>query len=100
MSEDMSDSKSEEKFSKYLIVAGVLLIVIPLLAESILIDVAYFTGSMYLLTLLTPMGGFFLVGLIFGIILIVAGILARISWNTGEGDSLWVMKMGPFGKRT
>lgn len=97
----MSDSESDERISKYMIVAGALLMVIPLLAESVLIDVAFFTGNVYLLTLLTPvLGGFFLFGLIFGSILIFAGILVRISWNTGEGDSLWVMKMGPFGKRT
>lgn len=45
-----------------------------------------------------PWDGYFTLGIIFGLFLLLAGIIARIAPNMIEGDALWIMKMGPFGK--
>jgi len=60
------------------------------------LPVAAFSGTVYVST---PWDGYFGVGVIFGLFLIFAGIISRISPNMMEGDALWVMKMGPgFGR--
>ena len=83
------------RLGKYLMIIGAVAIVISIVFGVLPVAVAAFTGTVYVTT---PWDGYLGVGLIFGLFLILAGIIARIAPNMMEGDVLWIMKMGPFGK--
>ena len=104
MTEDSPNPELEERwqsylrrrrFGKYLMIIGTVAIVISLVLGIMPVAVAAFSGTVYVST---PWDGYLGVGLNFGLFLIQAGIIARIAPNIMEGDALWVMKMGPFGK--
>ncbi len=86
-----------KKIGKYLLVTGGIAIIVSIFLGFLPVAVAAFSGTVYVAT---PWDGYFGIGLIFGSLLILAGIIARIVPNMMEGDSLWILKMGPFGDRT
>ena len=55
--------------------------------------VAAYTGTLYISS---PWGYYAGWGIVFGILLILAGIISRIAPDFMEGDALWAMKMGPY----
>ena len=83
------------KFGKYLLVIGGVVIVVSILLGIIPVAVSAFTGTVYVPN---QWDGYFVISVIFGLFLLLAGIIARIAPNMMEGDALWIMKMGPFGK--
>ena len=85
------------KIGKYLLVIGCITIIVSIFLGFIPVAVAAFSGTVFVST---PWDSYFGIGLIFGFFLILAGIIARIAPNMMEGDSLWVLKMGPFGDRS
>ncbi len=85
------------KIGKYLLAVGGITIIVSIFIGLLPVAVAAFSGTVFVST---PWDSYFGIGLIFGFFLILAGIIARIAPNMMEGDSLWVLKMGPFGDRS
>jgi predicted ABC-type exoprotein transport system permease subunit len=106
MSDDTPNPEMEKRWQdylkrrrrgKYLIIAGIVVIIVSLVLGVFPVAVSAFTGTVYVST---PMSNYFGVGVFFGIFLILAGIVSRIAPNMMEGDALWIWKMGPFGNRS
>ena len=104
MTEDNLNQEQEERwqsylrrrrFGKVLLKIGVIMIVACIFLVSIPVAAAAFTGTVYVPS---SWDGYFMFGIIFGLFLLLAGIITRIAPNMMEGDALWVMKMGPYGK--
>ena len=104
MTEDNFNRKQEEKwqsylrrrrFGKILLKIGAIVIVVSFFLGFFPVAVAAFTGIVYVPN---QWDGYFILGIIFGLFLLLAGIIARISPNMMDGDALWIMKMGPYGK--
>ena len=84
------------KIGRYLLAIGGIAIIVSTLLGVLPVAVAAFSGTVYVPT---PVSDYFGFGVIFGLVLILAGIISRIAPNMMEGDALWVMKMGPgFGR--
>lgn len=71
------------------------MIIVSLILGILPMAVAALTGSVYVSS---PWENYVGIGVIFGIFLILAGIISRISPNMMEGDVLWIFKLGPFDK--
>jgi polyferredoxin len=95
MEKRWQDYLKRRRRGKYLIYFGLVAIVISIFLGYFPVAVAAFTETVYIST---PLSDYFVVGIIFGLVLIVAGFIERISPNMIEGDALWIMKLGPFGK--
>jgi len=82
-----------QRRSKFLVGIGVLVICVSITLGIIPVAVSAFTGTVYVAT---PWSDYFGFGVIFGVILVLAGLLSRISPNMIEGDALWALKTGPY----
>lgn len=104
MSEDGTNPELDERWQaylrrrrrgKYLFLLGCIMVIVSLIMRILPMTVAAFSGTVYVPM---PWEEYMLVGVVFGIFLILAGVISRIAPNMMEGDALWIMKMGPFGK--
>ncbi len=96
------DQKMDEKWQaylrrrrrgKYLFLLGCVIVIVSLILRFLPMTVAAFTGTVYVPM---PWEDYMMAGVIFGVLLIFAGIISRVSPNMIEGDALWALKMGPY----
>ena len=93
MEKKWQDYKRRQKQSKILVGIGIFVICVSIALGIIPVAVSAFTGTVYVAT---PWSDYFGFGVIFGVILVIAGLIARISPNMVEGDALWTLKTGPY----
>ena len=75
---------------------GIVLIAVSLLLAMFPSAVAAFTGTFQVGL---PWDNYLGILFVFGLFLLLAGIISRISPDMMEGDALWIYKMGPFDPR-
>ena len=81
------------KRGKYLTACGVCILTFIAFLAFIPPAVAAYSGTVYVGT---PWNDYLGLGMLFGLILIVVGIISMIAPNMMEGDALWIFKLGPF----
>ena len=97
MEKKWQDYLKRRRRGKYLIYFGLIVVAISLFLGYFPVAVAAFSGSVYVPT---PWANYVGIGIVFGIFLVLVGIVSRIAPNMMEGDALWIWKMGPFGNRS
>ncbi len=105
MNEDTSNSEQEvrrqillkrRRRERYLISGGTIMMAVSLLLALLPSAVAAFTGTV---SVGLPWDDYLGILFIFGLALLIAGIISRIAPDMMEGDALWIFKMGPFDPR-
>ncbi len=86
------DNLKRRKRGKYAIILGLIITVASILLGVLPAAVAAFSGTTYVPT---PWENYLGVGIIFGVFLIIIGLISIIAPNMMEGDALLVMKTGP-----
>ncbi|MFW9848636.1 MAG: hypothetical protein ACFFF4_05815 [Candidatus Thorarchaeota archaeon] len=86
------DNLKRRKRGKYAIILGLIIIVVSIFLGVLPAAVAAFSGTAYIPTSWESYLG---IGIIFGVFLIIIGLISIIAPNMMEGDALWVMKTGP-----
>jgi len=82
-----------KRVGRILFILGVTIVVSGIvLGLSVVLVVAY-TGS---LAIVSNYGGYAILALLFGILLIVAGLIALVLPDGFPKDAVWSMKTGPF----
>ena len=82
-----------KRVGRILFISGVAIVVGVIVFGFSVVLVAAYTGS---LMVVSNYGGYAILALLFGILLIVAGLIALILPGGFSKDAVWAMKIGPF----
>jgi len=82
-----------KRVGRFLFLSGIAIIVGGIVLGLSVVLVAAYTGS---LMVVSNYGGYVVLALLFGILLIVAGLIALILPGGFSKDAVWAMRIGPF----
>ncbi len=82
-----------KRIGRFLFLSGIAIIVGGIILGLSVVLVAAYTGS---LMVVSNYGGYAILALLFGILLIVAGLIALILPGGFSKDAVWAMRIGPF----
>ncbi len=82
-----------KRIGRILYITGLVIVVSVIILGLAVVLVAAYTGS---LIVVSNYGGYAILALLFGILLIVAGLIALILPGGFSKDAVWAMRSGPF----
>ncbi len=82
-----------KRAGRILFISGIVIVVGGIVLGLSVVLVAAYTGS---LVIVSNYGGYAILALLFGILLIVAGLIALVLPRGLSKDVIWAMKIGPF----
>ena len=82
-----------KRVGRILFISGIIVVVGVIVLSLSVVLVAAYTGS---LMVVSNYGGYAILALLFGILLIVAGLIALILPGGFSKDAVWAMRIGPF----
>ena len=82
-----------KRVGRILFISGVAIVVGVIVLGLSVVLVAAYTGSF---VIVSNYGGYAILALLFGVLLIVAGLIALILPGGFSKDVVWAMKIGPF----
>lgn len=90
---DLLVQSRRKRVGRILFILGVTIVVSGIVLGLSVALVAAYTGS---LAIVSNYGGYAILALFFGILLIVAGLIALVLPDGFSKDAVWSMKIGPF----
>ena len=82
-----------KRVGRILFISGIVIVVSGIVLGLSVVLVAAYTGS---LMVVSNYGSYAILALLFGILLIVAGLIALILPGGFSKDAVWAMRIGPF----
>ena len=82
-----------KRAGRILFISGIVIVVGVIVLSLSVVLVAAYTGS---LMVVSNYGGYAILALLLGILLIVAGLIALILPGGFSKDAVWAMRIGPF----
>ncbi len=82
-----------KRAGRILFISGIVIVIGVIVLSLSVVLVAAYTGS---LMVVSNYGGYAILALLFGILLIVAGLIALILPGGFSKDAVWAMRSGPF----